>query len=126
MNGSLALFLFAVSQRPNERGDFLTRIWQRDLHQLAGMEFGTPSAFYAALREFAAEFPTAVSVDPGRIGANLSYYLTADAAVWLRDVFPDSTEDDVYDAVDDAGYEIVSALPATMAKALPSRMYVSA
>lgn len=108
---TLALTLFALSQRPTaHEGDF-TRLWQRDLTD-SGID-------RKALAAFAAEHPEAVQVDPGRIGNNLSYYFARDLAAWAS-VFGTADEGTVYDAMLDAGLDYLS--PLNEAKALPPRL----
>ncbi len=107
---TIALTLYALASRPTAHGGDYTRIWQRDLIAL-GVD-------RHALKAFAAEHDRAVKVDPGRIGNNLSYYLSRDFGDWSA-AFDHAEIGEVFDAMLDAGLDYGS--PLAEAKALPER-----
>lgn len=116
---NLSLALYAVSQRPTDHDGPVTRIWQRDLGTILGLSFGPTPGVYRQIKALAAVHPDAVFHDPGRIGPNLSVYLSRSWADWAP-LLPGMTEDDALMAAREAGYDDVA--PLSEARALPDRM----
>lgn len=119
MTSNIALFLFALSQRPSEHPGSFTRVGRRDLHGLTRTVFGPNLRFYTEVDAFSSEHPEAVFPDPGMIGNDLTIYLAHDWSAWA-DVFPGMDYDDALIAAREAGWDDVPPIQA--ARALPARL----